>query len=398
MENIDTSVLGMQTYNGEDIKAIREKLGKEIKPEMKNRLHIVSLLCYFFDFFLKSQNIIADTYEDLGRSDIASKSLRNARYLISFYNKFDEKYELSPIEMFYFRLVQFEEIGNIKDILFINNIEIKSNYDVPSDMIEEMKMFVYEKVSYDEIDTFIDKNLKEFAPYVFLKRNVDHNDLKKLRHNKSKVKKGLEYFSRTNFTIDTDSVLDKLHSEIDFNNLEESSYYQSDLQESIEHFCRTNMTIDVPSVFNKLFIVSAYQAILLDKKDEIFEYKFWGYRKFMNTIRVQAALKNEQPPVDALKAYWTRKIIDHYYANIGKYELRCELRKLEDFSDKFLIELISTCINPSDMEYTLEFYIHESVPKILHNIKNLAGGLIATKAMKILEPYFSLLRFEDYFD
>lgn len=393
MENVDTSVLGMQTYNGEYIKAIREKLGKKISRERKKRLHDAFLLCVFFDFFLKSLNIITSAYSRAHHNYKASRCLENAEQLISHPKKYNEKYELSPIEMFYFRIIQFEEAGNIKDILFINSIEIKSNYNVPPDMVEEMKKLAYEIISYDEIDDYIFDNINEIAPYVFLKRDVDHNDLKRLKNNHSKVKEVLEYFNRTNFTINVSAVLDKLYSTVDFNDLKESGYSQSNIEEYIENFCRKNMKFDFPSVYNKLLIVSACQAILLDEKGEIFKYTFSNYRKYMNTIRVQAALKTNQKPVDALKAYWTRKIMDHLYANIGQYELRRKLRELENVSDNLLYSDIKICTGPTDMEDWLEFYIYSVVPQIINTLKD---SHVTLEECEMLEPYFKLLKFEDY--
>lgn len=395
MENVDTSVLGVQTYNGEDIKAIREKLGKEISRERKKRLHDAFLLCTFFDFFLKSLNIITNAYSRAGHSYKALRCLESAEQLISRPKKYNEKYELSPIEMFYFRIIQFEEAGNIKDILFINSIEIKSNYNVPPDMIEEMKKLAYEKISYDEIDDYVVDNINEIASYVFLKRDVDRNALKRLKNNHSKVKEVLEYFNRTNFTINVSDVLDKLYSTVDFNDLEESGYSHSNIEEYIENFCRENLEFDFPSVYNKLIIVSACQAILLDEQGEIFEYTFSNYRKYMNIIRVQAALKTNQKPVDALKAYWTRKIMDHLYANIGQYELRRKLRELENVSDNLLKSEILICTGPTDMEDWLEFYIYTVVPKIINMLKD---SHVTLEECEMLEPYFKLLKFEDYFE
>ncbi|MCM1060842.1 MAG: hypothetical protein NC452_11175 [Eubacterium sp.] len=394
MENIDASVIGMKTYNGEYIKAIREKLGKEISKESKKRLHDAFLLCIFFEFFLKILNIIANVYMRNYRNDIALRFLEEAKHWISFPKKFNDKYELSPIEMFYFRILQFEEVGNIKDILFVNSIEFNCN--VPTDMIKEMQKLDNEQISYDEIDDYISNNIKLLAPYIFLKRNIYRNDLKKLQYHQSKVKEALKYFDVTNFQINVSDVLNKLCREIDFNDLEESGY---NIKEYIENYSRENLEFVFPSVYNKLHIISTYQAILLDDKDEIFEYTFSGYRKNMNTIRVQAALKPDQRlykddrnPVKALKTYWTRKIMDHFYANLGLYELRCKLREVENVSDNILMSDILTLTNPTDMKEWSIIYMHEVAPMIINMLKHLP---VTPEEYEMLESYLQLLEFKD---
>lgn len=353
MENVDNSILGMKTYNGETIKKIREELGKEIKEERKEKMYQAKLIYVFFDFFLKSQNIIADYYASIERNDIAYSFLESMRQSLSFPKKIYEEYELSPIEMFYFRIIQFEQLGNIKDVLFINSIKNKSNYNVPKDMIVEMKKFAFEKIAFEKIDNFIESNAAQIATYVFLKKDVDYNDLKKLRRQKDKTKIALAFFDRTNFEID-------------------ASYG-----------------------YDKLLIISTLQSIILDEEDEFFNYTFSGYRKYMNKIKVGAALKKEQP-VDALKAYWTRKITDHWYANIGRYELRCNFRETENISDNLLMDETLMCTGPDSMESLLEDYIYELADPIMHQI-NYLKNILPFDVLKEFDIFFSMLISNKYF-
>lgn len=95
-------------------------------------------------------------------------------------------------------------------------------------------------------------------------------------------------------------------------------------------------------LLNKLHIISFLQAIILDEKNEIFDYTFYGYQKSMkHKQHVQIAINQDKRPVDALKVYWSRKINDHWYANIGRYEMRCKMRELENICDTALLSFLN---------------------------------------------------------
>lgn len=74
--------------------------------------------------------------------------------------------------------------------------------------------------------------------------------------------------------------------------------------------------------------------------------------------QVQGALKNDGYTVDALKIYWTRKVMDHWNANIGRYDSRCRLRELENVCDNILMQILS-CSNISDMLEIHCFYYNK---------------------------------------
>lgn len=98
------------------------------------------------------------------------------------------------------------------------------------------------------------------------------------------------------------------------------------------------------------------QAIILDDSSEIFDYTYYGYqRNSTHKKRVQAALKNEDYVPQALQVYWGRKIIDHWYANLGRYDERIKLRKLERACDNILIEILRKP-NLDEMWEIYEYY------------------------------------------
>lgn len=62
--------------------------------------------------------------------------------------------------------------------------------------------------------------------------------------------------------------------------------------------------------------------------------------------RVQAVLKRNDKKgdkyvPDALKIYWVRKVTDHWYANVGKYDIRLKLRQIEETCDEIRKQILS---------------------------------------------------------
>jgi hypothetical protein len=228
---------------------------------------------------------------------------------------------LSPIGMFYFRILQNEFLGQILDIERVNSIEIESNYSVPVEMAKEMKSLHNNRVDIKDTEEFITKNVSKIEKYVYLKDNISKDERRRIQRNAKKVGRILE-------------------------------------------FCqRARPSTDMGSITSELLIISCLQAIILDKQNETLNYKFYCYQDYMkHKPRVQAALKSTTPILDVMKIYWTRKVVDHWYANIGRYNLRCELRKLENVCDKKL-ERILTCETISEMmEAHMYFYRRVILP------------------------------------
>ena len=206
---------------------------------------------------------------------------------------------LSPIAVLYLRIMQLQQIGQIKDIMEINKIPIESNYNVPIEMVNEMKNFSASKIEVGEIEKYIDKNASKIDKYVYLKENVSKEERRKIRYHREKVSRIYDFCFRARF----------------FTSMKEVS--------------------------TELFIISCLQAIILDSSNEIFDYIFYGYQDHMkHKPPVQGALKGEGPTVDAMKIYWIRKVLDHWYANIGRYNLICGLRRLENLFDEILLQIL----------------------------------------------------------
>lgn len=304
MENLDNSVWGWETKNGDVINYITDLLKKELSEQyIRNVNDILYHITSAWDNSLDSFRFQMDFYDSIG----AKYDLEEVIHLLEseLYESSEDTIskfgQSSPIAVLYLRIMQLQQIGQIKDIMEINRIQIESNYNVPTGMIEDMKGFAVSKVRVNEIEKYIDKNVSKIAKYVYLKEDVGKKERKKIRYHKEKVP-------------------------------------------TIYDFClRARPFYFMEDVPNELFIISCLQAILLDSSNETFDYIFHGYQEYMkHKPQVQNALKGEKEKVvDAMKVYWVRKVLDHWYANTGRYNLRCSLRRLENICDDILLHILS---------------------------------------------------------
>lgn len=80
----------------------------------------------------------------------------------------------------------------------------------------------------------------------------------------------------------------------------------------------------------------------MDDPRETFDYIFHDYQEhFKHKPQVQGALKNDNHVVDALQCYWTRKVADRWYANIGRYNMRMKTREFEKACDSILEKILN---------------------------------------------------------
>lgn len=69
-------------------------------------------------------------------------------------------------------------------------------------------------------------------------------------------------------------------------------------------------------------------------------------------------MKKDERALDALQIYWVRKVVDFWYANIGRYNIRIKLRDLENLCDTILIEILSIP-NCDEMLEAHQFYFRK---------------------------------------
>ncbi len=328
MESIDNSFMDKQTHNGEVIKLIKESLEKELLLETKEEIRkdiayisetwdkVIENAYYLMDFMYENEC----KYDFEGTIDILKSDTGKPP-------KNNPQYTLSPIEMLYLKITQHEYRGNVKDIRKINEIEKDYAHIISPDLVEEMKKLHYNPIDINNFGQYIHENALRLSKYVYLGKTPSKEDVRKIRKAKEKFLKWLD-------------------------------------------FCkRAKPQLDPKSIHNELQLVSFLQSVILDDSNEIFDYAFHGYDKyFSHKPRVQAALKNDNPVLDALQCYWARKVADRWYANIGRYEIRIKTRPFEQACDDIREEILN---KPSldEMWEIHNFYFDEK----------LDDGLITTK-------------------
>lgn len=326
MEILDTSFYGRQTHYGNISKFFIERLANEISPiRLLDNEYFKEIT---MSWLVKLEEIEENSLHYNGYIELILEKYKNILSNIEF-PECCETYEFSPIEMLYLRIKQKNYIGQIKDVMLINGIKSKTQYDTPPEMIEDMRRFAKNEVT--DINECIDKfinNPKETAKYVY-KKEASSYEINKIKEMKERVIKTLSFCNRSDLSINVEEFLTELH------------------------------------------IISCLQAILLDSKNEVFNYHYYDYKHISKKMpHVQAALKNDNYVLDALKLYWHRKINDHWYANIGKYYERCKLRELENVFDDILLKIFS--YNNLSEIYNTHCYIFDKLPNIsINNIESL---------------------------
>lgn len=301
MENIDNSSLGWKTYNGWIIKLIKASLEKELPRSAREIRNRITEIVTTWDAILENAYILMDFLYGNGYEYDFEKTIRP----LSSIEKGVEKEEFvqytdSPIETLYLKIVQHEFLGNVKDISKINSIQKNYDYSVPPEMIEEMKKLHYNKVDIKNIDLYIEQNALRISKYVYLKSNPSKYEKNKVYNSKKKIHKWL-------------------------------------------NFCfRAKPLLNIQDISNELRIISFLQAVILDDPRETFDYIFHDYQDhFKHKPQVQGALKNDNHVVDALQCYWSRKVTDRWYSNIGRYHMRMKAREFEKVCDDILEGILS---------------------------------------------------------
>lgn len=317
MENIDNALIGMETRNGAIVREIKNSLEKELDLAVKAKIKDgVNEIVSFWDQALNNAGHLMDYFNMKGLEYDFEKTINyllpDSKHSVS---QSIPQYTLSPIETLYLKVLQHEYLGNVLDIDKVNNIDNEYNFNVPQNLIGEMKKLFSKPVDFKNIEQYIEDNARRLSKYVYLREDVSKEEVRKIKTFKKKVPKLVEYCYRA------------------------------------------TPLLNIRDISNELELVSMLQAIILDNQSEIFEYKYYGYQNSStHKKQVQGALKNDDYVPQALQVYWVRKCVDHWYANLGRYDERIKIRKLEQACDSILIEILRKS-NLDEMMETHNYYI-----------------------------------------
>jgi len=322
MENIDNSFFGWETSNGKYIRAIKHAIEKEISLNLKNNTkeavsHIVNQWGSRMQYMCTELECLADA----GFDDNDYINLLKYSTDIPFVPEKNKKglyIPPTPLQILYLRIIQYEYLGQMKDLLTIYSLQDNIEYFVSPEYVKEMVRFQTSQIQLDKLDKYFEpEKVQQIAKYVYLKPNTDKEERRRIRNCKVKVLKLLSFLSL--------------------------AYPETNAENEI----------------TELMLISCLQAILVKTDDKVFEYTFHGFEgekgKRKGKIYVQAALKNDKYVYDALKVYWIHKAKNCLYANMGKYQLRKNLREIERICVHTL-EKILRCSTIEEMLNMHNFY------------------------------------------
>ena len=321
MENIDNTFLGWQTHNGKIVRTVKEALGKELPLGEKGRVYsTIAAISTEWDSTLNNARLLLDFLHDYG-FDYTSVELLHSPIPIFISNEGSRENTCQyPVERLYLTVSQREYLGNLLDIAFVNKIQSSNSYDVPPELVEEMRSLIHKPLDFNNVEEHIKDNALRLSYYVYLGKKTTKEDVRRIRTFAHKFQKFL-------------------------------------------NFCnRANCVIPIQEISNELQIVSFLQALILDDQSEAFDYTYHDYQdRAKHMMRVQAALKNDKSVPDALQVYWVRKVTDRWYANVGKYAVRSKLRQIEQACD----EIRKQILNQSTLDGMVaahDFYLDQIDP------------------------------------
>ena len=321
MENIDNTFLGWQTHNGKIVRTVKEALGKELPLGEKGRVYsTIAAISTEWDITLNNARLLLDFLHDYG-FDYTSVELLHSPIPIFISNEGSRENTCQyPVERLYLTVSQREYLGNLLDIAFVNKIQSSNSYDVPPELVEEMRSLIHKPLDFNNVEEHIKDNALRLSYYVYLGKTTTKEDVRRIRTFAHKFQKFL-------------------------------------------NFCnRANCVIPIQEISNELQIVSFLQALILDDQSEAFDYTYHDYQdRAKHMMRVQAALKNDKSVPDALQVYWIRKVTDRWYANVGKYDVRLKLREIEQACDELRKQILSQS-TLDGMVATHDFYLDQIDP------------------------------------
>ena len=306
MENIDNSFLGWETYNGKIIRAIKISLEKELTLQAKTHIkyavyHAVTAWNHFLENVSNNMDIAAEygvEHDIKGMLD----TFELLDEILTDCNDKDTAYSHSPIETLYLKILQHEQTGQIEDILKVNRTHTEATHDAPPEFIEEMIKFHEVNVPTDKIEKYIYDNAFELAKYVFLKRETVKEDRRKIRKYKRVVRNFLTFgqYAKPQYSFGG------------------------------------KVTV--------LTIISCLQVVTSDEEKTHFKNNFYGHQGKKGTRNSSQhwweAFKSGLAD-DALKIYLVRKVVDRWYANIGRSATRIRLREMESACDTVLLKILT---------------------------------------------------------
>lgn len=322
MENVDNSFLGWETTNGRLFEQIKHPVEKEIGQNFKNNIKSLSysIVNDWGDFMNNAfvrMELLAEYDYDYNDDINLLKSILEEPFIYER-NQKCTFLSSSPLEILYLRLVQHEYLGQMKDLLTVNQFQANIKYNVPSEYLNEMRKLEGRKINQEDIDSYFGiENVKKIAHLVYLKSEISRDERRKIRNSKQQV--------------------------LNFLNLPYPNFQQPDIINDV----------------TELHIICCLQIILLDKNYKDFVYTFHGFegKKGNRTGKTSpiAALKKGTHLYDAYQLYLFYQLKNLSYVNVGKDDFVKKYGELEELCIRTLIKILK-CSTCEEMQKMHNFY------------------------------------------
>lgn len=321
MENVDHSFFGYETKNGKVLRALKHAVAMELSIDLAEEIRRV--VRGVVDEWGNIINQIREALEKIPSQDntyterikiLKSMMSENANDGKVF--KKERIMSLTPVGVFFLKLIQHEYLGQMKDLLMIHDLLANKEYSIPETYINKMKEI--EKIPFrmKEIDIYFQAdNVRKIAELVYLKPEINRDERKRIAKCKESVRRFLEF----------------------------CLLYENNSEED----------------FSELLVISYLQEYIIGKKERPFDYKYYGYEgrkgERRNKKSVQAALANDEHTDDALQIYWICKVTDRSYVNVGREVFRKNFREIERITYDILVRILS-CSSKEEMLSMDTFY------------------------------------------
>lgn len=276
LENVDNSVVGGFTKNGELISKIKRNIEKEISHR-----YIKEARGILADIALQWQKVMEFVLFQLDVDESNIKELERMYYQLQFiqsmfHGQIIRLYKDSLLESFYLKILEHESIGREKDIIDIQEICQKEINNPDAKWIDRYKGISTCTLEEKNLRAYIKDNRKQLAALVFRKDQITSNDYKKF-----------------------DAATDKIN------------FYLEILENNTQWRKRNGIPV--------LVVISCIQEIVeLNKKKKI-DNRFYRYQsgdlKTLNSELYEGRNAHQKNQIA-----WVEKIRSRYNSNLGKGE------------------------------------------------------------------------------
>lgn len=214
-ENIDNSIVGNETRNGELMAYLKNNIMKEIDEDYI--ITVKDTLNYIIDqwethiYYVRH---VANVEKDLDLLDDIYTDMQWIVDLVERESEASEVYCDSLLESFYLKLSLHEMIGREKELVDISETNFKGGMEVNKFQREQFEKYMTETITicwkkenrYEEVLSYIENHRKELARCVFGNEKISGNDFRKFDMAAEHIPQLLDFYGDNTKACFADSV------------------------------------------------------------------------------------------------------------------------------------------------------------------------------------------------